>query len=246
MPIAPVRRTVTSTTNSSSSIELRVGAKGAGVVSLQRQLTAAGFPAGADGEFGTRTQQALMRFQRSKGLRVDGVAGPDTFRALRTASNANSTPTPVSGPTTSSGLRNRILDTARGELGTRESGNNRGAIQKYQHFFGRGAEKWCADFVSYVSTQSGKPLNFASTQALEAHFKQTGTWKGRSNPQPGDIVIFDFNHDGRADHTGFVERVNPDGSLTTLEGNTSNPNGPGQGVFRKHRTTGTVLGYGTP
>ena len=39
--------------------------------------------------------------------------------------------------------------------------------------------------------------------------------------QYGDIVLFDWDADGEADHIGFVEGMNSDGSLCTLEGNTS-------------------------
>ena len=37
----------------------------------------------------------------------------------------------------------------------------------------------------------------------------------------GDLVLFDWDQDGVADHIGFVIGLNDDGSLHTLEGNTS-------------------------
>lgn len=59
------------------------GASGEAVLLLQRLLEAAGFsPRGADGKFGKYTEGAVRRFQAAKGLTVDGVAGPLTWKAL--------------------------------------------------------------------------------------------------------------------------------------------------------------------
>ena len=50
---------------------------------LQRLLNAQGFWSGnLDGIFGDKTKDALIRFQRTKGIKADGIAGPETFRAL--------------------------------------------------------------------------------------------------------------------------------------------------------------------
>lgn len=38
----------------------------------------------ADGLFGPRTEAAVMAFQREQGLAIDGIAGPDTLKALAT------------------------------------------------------------------------------------------------------------------------------------------------------------------
>jgi surface antigen len=50
-----------------------------------------------------------------------------------------------------------------------------------------------------------------------------------------------FNWDGgRVDHVGIVESVNGDGSIYTIEGNTSN-----NIVERRHRKS-MIAGYGRP
>lgn len=41
------------------------------------------------------------------------------------------------------------------------------------------------------------------------------------NHKVGDVVLFDFNHNGTSDHIGILEAINKDGSITTIEGNTS-------------------------
>jgi L,D-peptidoglycan transpeptidase YkuD (ErfK/YbiS/YcfS/YnhG family) len=62
---------------------LRVGSTGDPVRCLQSRLNALGYDAGpVDGWFGSMTRGAVVRYQRAKGLTVDGVVGPETGRAL--------------------------------------------------------------------------------------------------------------------------------------------------------------------
>lgn len=51
---------------------------------VQRALSAAGFYSGAiDGKIGALTQKAISDFQKSKGLKVDGIVGDKTWTALQ-------------------------------------------------------------------------------------------------------------------------------------------------------------------
>ena len=62
---------------------LRVGATGDAVDDLQRHLAVAGMPdCGTAGCFGPETERALREFQTKRGLRVDGVCGPETWNHL--------------------------------------------------------------------------------------------------------------------------------------------------------------------
>ena len=65
---------------------LGIGNVGADVAELEFALAWAGFPSGPfDGRFGRHVLGALKRFQRSRGLRDDGLVGAATLAALRTA-----------------------------------------------------------------------------------------------------------------------------------------------------------------
>lgn len=61
---------------------LRRGSRGPAVTELQRRLTVSGFPLQADGIFGPKTYQAVVGYQRTRGLIVDGIVGPQTWKAL--------------------------------------------------------------------------------------------------------------------------------------------------------------------
>jgi chitosanase len=55
---------------------------GKDVETIQRALQKAGIQVGDDGVFGQETDTAVRTFQRSKGLKADGVVGPATRAAL--------------------------------------------------------------------------------------------------------------------------------------------------------------------
>ena len=65
--------------------ELMVGDEGEAVRAAQLLLKGRGFPVGwmgADGEFGDKTQSAVGKFQRARGLTQDGIIGRETWTAL--------------------------------------------------------------------------------------------------------------------------------------------------------------------
>jgi peptidoglycan hydrolase-like protein with peptidoglycan-binding domain len=76
-PTTPAASANSGTTDTVSRPTIRVGARGPHVIYLQQKLRVA-----ADGVFGTGTRNAVIGFQRSKGLIADGVVGPRTWAAL--------------------------------------------------------------------------------------------------------------------------------------------------------------------
>lgn len=62
---------------------LAVGSRGPSVTHLQQLLRDAGYSPGAiDGIFGSKTQSAVMAFQRDSHIAVDGIVGIRTWTAL--------------------------------------------------------------------------------------------------------------------------------------------------------------------
>ncbi len=140
---------------------------------------------------------------------------------------------------TTSASATGMLNVAKAQMG------NKGG-QKYWSWWGYGSRQpWCAMFVSWVANENGlidKGVipKFQACRAGVAWFKNAGQWKGNSySPKPGDIVFFDWDHNGVSDHVGIVEYVS-NGKIHTIEGNVSDS------VGRRTRTTGDILGYGIP
>ena len=81
---------------------LRRNEQGAAVTKLQEDLTKAGFSTqGADGKFGQNTEDAVKRYQTSRGLESDGIAGQATLKAInenQPAQQQQPTTPPTSAP----------------------------------------------------------------------------------------------------------------------------------------------------
>ena len=210
-------------------ISMHQHSKGPDVREIQTLLNRHGAKLTVDGDFGPATDAAVRAFQSSHGLAVDGIVGPKTLAALEAQ--------------TAKASVQEILKRASGEIGTGENplGSNR---TKYGEWYDMNGVAWCAIFVSWVFYYEGLPLAFTTSKGFSycpsgvEGFKKRDQWH-TSNPKPGDVVF--FNWDGGAiDHVGIVESVNNDGSINTIEGNTSNNK-----VERRHRTE-SIVGYGRP
>ena len=122
----------------------------------------------------------------------------------------------------------KIIKIAELLIGVSESPKNSNKTI-FGKWFGLDGVPWCGIFVSYCYAKAGVPLGkigfkngFAGCQTAVAHFKETG--EITENPQPGDIVFFDWNGDGRYDHTGIYFGDFDEDSFQSIEGNTSTKN----------------------
>jgi CHAP domain len=122
----------------------------------------------------------------------------------------------------------RALAAAQAEVGVAEQppGSNDGPrIAEYRAATaGSGVGPWCAYFTSWAAGQAGVPLGeagqgFGSVSALYGWAQRTGraTPAGPGvQPTPGDLIVWGGHH------IGIVESVDGDGSIHTIEGNSSN------------------------
>lgn len=139
-----------------------------------------------------------------------------------------------------------VVEIAQREIGYTESPPNSNRT-KYGKWFGLDGVAWCGIFVSWCFSKAGRPLGnigfakgFAGCQTAVAHFKQKGMITKK--PVEGDIVFFDWNGDGRYDHTGIFIRDNGNG-FDSIEGNTSltNQSNGGSVMIRQRGYKGAIF-----
>jgi cell wall-associated NlpC family hydrolase len=120
------------------AVDLSLGSRGTAVRVLQRDLGVA-----SDGIFGSQTERAVLRFQRSHGLPVTGLVGPLTRAALgqsapaeATAGASATTTAPVLGAGTVRAIQNALGVTADGIMGPQ----TRAALSRYESEHGLPAD----------------------------------------------------------------------------------------------------------
>jgi hypothetical protein len=222
---------------------LKRGDKGPDVKKLQRQLTLRGYLVDDDGDFGTKTYNAVRAFQsqnldqHGQPLLPDGKVGALTWWSLthpkpriEPASAVDYTRMPAAALGGSERGR-AALKVAIGELkkGAGEvGGNNRGPfVQKYLNGLAPEGSSWCASFVSHCFSRHAKGVPFKYTVGARDMLRQfrDRNWAHAPGsgyePKPGDIVVWwRVRADGWQGHVGFVHQLK-DGMLYTIEGNKS-------------------------
>jgi len=143
-----------------------------------------------------------------------------------------------------------VLDRARSQIGTVEA---RDGSNPYGRAYGMDRVAWCAEFAWWAFTQAGAGAlvpKTAYTPTMYSWFQQRQ--QASRTPRVGSLVFYNWPGDGvdRIQHVGIVEAVNPNGTITTIEGNTTSGvagnQSAGGGVWRRTRSTSAVVGYGHP
>ena len=200
-----------------------------------------------DGSFGLGRALGVMAALRGQADPAAVTAPPvpaAIAQPLTTASPPEALP-----PAAGDAARVRIA-TAAGELGVTEAppGSNNGPrITEYRTAVPGGpVGPWCAYFVSWAAKQAGTPLGdrgqgFAAVEGVRSWLKSTGRLSEgpAAAGRPGDLVFFDRDRDGVWDHIGLVEATLPDGSVRTIEGNSSDS------VRQRIRSRSDIVAFGT-
>ena len=143
-----------------------------------------------------------------------------------------------------------LISVAESQLGYHESTNNYildegGYIHGYTRYgawYGSPYGDWCAMFVSFCLNYAGIPESAFPYEAGCTRWVELLTQAGlyaADAPEAGDLVFFDKNVDGLADHVGIVTAVSGD-AFQTIEGNL------GKAVVSQTHSLadGEILGYG--
>lgn len=145
-----------------------------------------------------------------------------------------------------------VLQMAISQIGIKESPANSNRVKYNTWYYGKtvsgSAYPWCAVFIAWCFAKAGKASSIAGVKnkaycpSYVSWAMNNKNWKG--SPSVGALALFDWNHDGIADHIGIVEKI-PNGSqIVTIEGNTSTSNQSNGGqVMRRTRQRSSVMGY---
>src|SRR3954449_1224868 len=157
-------------------------------------------------------------FQSVLGAQTDAVA-PTTLGALSTGATGFR-PAIAAGGSGSGPAA--MVQAAAAEVGQAEQppgSNDSPRIAGYRSATaGAGVGPWCAYFASWAARQAGIPLGeqgqgFGAVSAVWDWAQRTGRTSAQA--APGELIVWGSRH------VGIVESVDPNGTIHTIEGNSS-------------------------
>ena len=135
----------------------------------------------------------------------------------------------------------KVLHIADAEAGTHEIGGNDCGPRIKEYLASVGLPEgnpFCASFVHWCFEKAGIAWpKTGDTWALQTWARDHGCYT--LTPSHGDVFLL-IGGDGNPEHTGFVEKVNGDNTVGTIEANTHQDGAAGgpKGVFHKTRGNG--------
>lgn len=144
------------------------------------------------------------------------------------------------------GTGESIVAVAIEEIGYHEGAGNQ---TKYGEYTGTNGLSWCHAFVSWCANECGfvdmgifpKTASCETGRQWFIRHQEYQASDGTYEPQPGDIIYFDYGHVGVSHHVGIVEYAE-NGVVHTIEGNKNDQ------VMRAHYDLNYagIMGYGKP
>lgn len=114
--------------------KIKIGAKGAEVVALQKRLLELGYWLDkADGKFGGTTQQAVFALQKAAGVGRDGVVGPKTQKALDDGVRPKAKSAAGSGYLVEINLKKQLLMMVKNGAVVAALNTSTGSMQHYEY-----------------------------------------------------------------------------------------------------------------
>lgn len=209
-------------------------------------------PGKADGQFGETTGAACVRAKAFLGYATDQIHpsyGDElngyltgTSIPLRFQLRKKRLPAALT-------IQAKALAAAVRFIGLKEdpAGSNH---QRFGEWYGADGQPWCAMFVSYCYStagskafQKGKHYAYVPYVVNDARAGRNGLSVVR-NPLAGDLVCYDWQGNGVADHIGIYEANSGGGKFHAVEGNTAVGNDSNGGeVMRRLRMRSQVQAF---
>lgn len=147
-------------------------------------------------------------------------------------------------------LREKALERAITQIGVTESprGSN---MNPFGAWYGYNGVPWCAEFATWCYVLSGSKGMAKGVRWAYVPWIVSAGRRGEyscaltDTPHPGDLVCYDWEGNGVADHVGLFEKwIDPDHTFKAIEGNTAVGNDSNGGeVMRRDRNVSSVKAF---
>ena len=220
----------------------------------------------AHGRGGNVKDSGIAGVQRQQQIDATGWLGERTFNTLRSILVPEG---PNKGQPAMDAYAASLIDQAFGMFAGGQAGSAAARLAKatsylgyseqpagsnkttFGAWYGLDGQPWCAMFVTYCDQLGGKPSSAFKRGSRYAYVPylladaRSGLYglSVTGSPQPGDIVVYDWELDGLADHVGIYEAPSG-GGFSAIEGNTStSSNSNGGQVMRRSRSKGAGVTF---